>query len=216
MKQTLSPVQTFPEIDIPCNENWDKSENEHQLNLTNLKEDPSIKSEPVVTNTFHDHWSIEALKELKLNPNLIIKPDKRPDFSFENLTSHNFEDWKGNFEREVALKEMTTLALKDPATNEEETIRFNIKIPKTDPMFFDVGTQTEVMGNRYEGGCPNLRRKCLFKSYQLYEQLYLLCIDFPKLYKTELDYTDEELPTPGELKVKFENKVQYQNLYFPK
>ncbi len=210
--QTLSPVQTFSEIEIPCDENWDSSETEQKLNLTDLKEDSPVKPKTVITNTFNDHWSIEALKKLKLNSTLIIKTNQRPDFSFENLVSANFENWKGNFEREVVLKEMTTLAQKEPAINEEEMIRFNIKVPKNDPMFFDVGTQTDITGNRYEGGCPDLRRKCLYDNYQLYEQSYLLPTEFPKLYKTELDYIDEEPSTPGEFQTHFENKTQSSNL----
>ncbi len=92
---------------------------------------------------------------------------------------------------------MTTVTERNPARDKEDTIRFNVRIPKENPRYFDVGTQTEVTGNQYENGCPDLKRKCLFENYQLHKRSYLLLLDFPKLYKSEFDFVDEELCLTG-------------------
>ncbi len=217
------PFPECPYINIPCAENWDEPENNSLNDEMRIApclnkestEKTLIKTEPKITNTYNDYWSIEALKQLNLNPKVILKVDSRPDFQYENLIPSNYDHWRGKFERKVTAKDMTTIVERYPATTDEDQVRFNVSIPKENPTFFDAGTQTEITGNRYEGGCPDLKRKYLFENFQLYEQSYLLPHNFPKLYKTENECLDYETPVPGKMtrtSIEFHDSVNSQNL----
>ncbi len=96
--RSTEPTLDFPKIDIPCDENWDnleftvssvdtsetvgtddlKLENLNLIGMDNKIEtlEKTDTNEPVITNTFNDYWSVQALKELNLNPKLILKTDR--------------------------------------------------------------------------------------------------------------------------------------------